>query len=85
MPDLTVTLTYREDDVYVAMWHQRRYRFMFSDGTTADVQSHADSSTLRAALLDLLGKERIEGVADLSSPSPPATAGTKRRRKAAPE
>jgi hypothetical protein len=68
--DPAVTLDQRSDGVYVAQWQQRQYRFMFDDGSTVDVESHVDSSTLRTAVLEALGKERVVGVADLSPPPP---------------
>ncbi len=38
-------------------------RFLFDDGTTADVLSANDGSTMRGELLKHLGKNKIEGVA----------------------
>lgn len=76
MTDPVVTLIAVGPDEYVARWRTRRYRFMLSDGTTIDVESHQDSSTLRTAVRELasgeLGVElSIVGVADLGErPAP---------------
>ena len=42
------------------------YRFLFSDGSTVDVEGHRDDSDLRGELLRVLKKEKIEGVATVS-------------------
>lgn len=43
-----------------------RRRVLFSDGSTVDVLSPSDGSEMRQALLKHLGKERIEGVAEVA-------------------
>lgn len=40
-----------------------RYRFMFDDGTTLDVLTDRDDSTVREAVLAWADKEAIAGVA----------------------
>lgn len=52
-----------EGDAVRAVRPQRRYRFMFDDGSTLDVLIDRDDSTLRDAVLKRAGKDRIEGVA----------------------
>lgn len=83
MADPVVTLHAVGPDEYIARWLTRRYRFMLSDGTTIDVESHQDSSTLRTAVRELVSRElgvelAIVGVADLTPP--PVVA----KKKAAP-
>lgn len=54
-----------EGDVYVYLPEQRIVRFMFDDGTTADVRTPRDDSDMRNALLVALDKEKIVGTAYL--------------------
>ena len=75
MSDPVVTLEPLGDGQYLARWHRRRLRFLFSDGSTVDVESYTDGSTLRSALLDIVGRGKgpdfkIVGVADLDPPAP---------------
>jgi hypothetical protein len=44
-----------------ALWPSWVVRFMFDDGTTVDVRTMSDSSHLRGALLEHLGKNAIVG------------------------
>jgi hypothetical protein len=53
-----------------AVWVKRRYRFMFSDGSTLDVIADRDDSDLRGAVLAYTKAERIEGTATLPLPEP---------------
>lgn len=63
-----VTLERLGSGRYVAHWEAKRWRFMFSDGSTVDVESHADNSTLRAAVLAMRDDHAsIVGVAELDS------------------
>lgn len=88
MSQPTLTLEPLGDGAYLARWHASRYRFLLSDGSTVDVESPWDSSTLRGALLDVVSHDRktdvsIVGVAELAEPGPAkATAPTRKRRTA---
>lgn len=62
----------RDDGALDAVWPVRRQRFLLSNGTTVDVVTDRDDSTLRAALLRHVtgqgivdGDVAIVGVADL--------------------
>jgi hypothetical protein len=61
------------DGVAYAVWIQQTFRFLFSDGRTVDVISERDDSELREAVRLHYKAERIEGVATLPPPEPPAT------------
>lgn len=85
MSESTVTLEPLGDREYLARWHMNRYRFLLSDGSTVDVESHTDSSTLRTALLELVSSQgkkdvSIVGVADLTTPKPKPAAPARKRR-----
>lgn len=68
---------------YVAHWRARRWRFMFSDGSTIDVESHTDGSTLRAAVLKVRGDGlSIVGVAELDADPVTGEPRPQRERKA---
>jgi hypothetical protein len=59
-------ITVERDEAGV--WHVRRpvrrYRVLFSDGTVADVETEADTGTMRGALIDAIAPStRIEGIA----------------------
>lgn len=49
------------DGTWLAKWPVATVRFMFDDGTTADVTTTRDDSDLRAAVLRVLGKQGIAG------------------------
>jgi hypothetical protein len=87
-PDRRVTLTQREDGVYVASYVWKLRRFLMDDGSTVDCLVVQDDSDLRAAVLDLTKAERIEGVARLPYPEPepeqPRRVVRKRAAKAIP-
>ena len=58
-----VTFAPGDDGSLIAIRPLRTHRFLFSDGSTVDVRTDRDDSDLRAALLDHMKVERIEGCA----------------------
>ena len=59
-----ILLEQAEDGTLIATYPMKRYRFMFSDGSTIDVVGMIrDDSDLRGAVLEITKAERIEGVA----------------------
>jgi hypothetical protein len=57
-----------EGAVIHAIWPERVFRFLLSDGRTVDVRSARDDSDLRGALLKYLNVDRIEGSVILEDP-----------------
>lgn len=86
MSNPTLVLEPLGDGAYLARWHAHRYRFLFSDGSTVDVESPFDSSTLRGELLEVVSRDRktdvsIVGVAELAEPGPAKAPAPARKRR----
>lgn len=81
-PERQVTFVPNSFGVLQAVWPQRLYRFMLSDGSFVDVLSARDDSDLRAAVLAYTKAERIEGVARLAEPDESEKAAVEPRKVA---
>jgi hypothetical protein len=63
-----ITVEADESGVWQVHRPRRRYRVLFSDGTVADIETEADTSDVRAALIDAIAPgTRVEGVAERSA------------------
>lgn len=86
MSQPTPTLEPLGDGAYLARWQAFRFRFLLSDGSTVDVETPWDSSTLRGELLEVVSRDRktnvsIVGVASLAEPGQGALAMPTRKRR----
>ena len=64
-PPPKLTLSWSDDETLNANYIHHCYRFLFSDGSMVNVIAVRDDSDLRGAVLEITGKERIAGVAQL--------------------